>query len=154
ARRGFISRFPASRFIMGQMRLTQLLADELRREFAHEPERHGRLRQLLPQEFQERVLPIPDFFLAARGAYLPEEEAACREEMLEQEASYRRAIDGAPACILFVDATEGTVFDANHVAERLLGYSREELRGRPFQQVHPPGERGRAAELWRAAIER
>jgi PAS domain S-box-containing protein len=154
ARRGFISRFPASRFIMGQMRLIQLIADELRREFAQEPERHTRLRALLAQEFQERVLHITDFFVAAREEELREQEAAYREEMLEQEASYQRAIDGAPACILFVDAAEGTVFHANHVAERLLGYSREELRGRPFQQVLPPAERGRAAELWRSAIER
>src|SRR5436309_11191252 len=125
-RQGFISRFPASRFLAAQIRFTQLLAEDIKREFAHDPAQADRLRQLLAQEFQERVLHITDFFVAAREEELREQEAAYREEMLEQEASYRRAIDGAPACILFVDATEGTLFDANQVAERLLGYSHDE----------------------------
>jgi PAS domain S-box-containing protein len=154
ARRGFISRFPASRFLMSQMRFTQLVADELRRELAHEPERHRLLRQLLAQEFQERVLHITDFFVQGREDDLREQEAAYRGEMLEQEASYRRAIDGAPACILMVDAVEGTLFDANHVAERMLAITREELRGRSFLELHPAAERSRASALWHAAIER
>src|SRR5690349_11088077 len=66
ARRGFISRFPASRFLMSQMRFTQLVADEPRRELAHGPKRHSLLRQLLAQEFQERVLHITDFFVQGR----------------------------------------------------------------------------------------
>jgi PAS domain S-box-containing protein len=153
-RRGFISRNPASRFLSAQMRFTQMLAEDIRREFAHDPARADQLRQLLGQEFQERVLHITDFFVQAREDELREQEAAYREKLLEQEASYKRAVDGAPACILWVDATQGTLLDANHVAERLIGYTREELRGLPFQQVHPPPERARAAGLWRAAIER
>jgi PAS domain S-box-containing protein len=154
ARRGFISRFPASRFLMSQMRFTQLVADDLRRELAHDPERHRLLRQLLAQEFQERVLHITDFFVQGREDALREQEATYRNEILEQEASYRRAIDGAPACILMVDAVEGTLFDANHVAERMLGVTREELRGRSFLELHPSPERTRASALWHAAIER
>jgi PAS domain S-box-containing protein len=153
-RRGFIAQFPASRFLAGQMRFTQLLVEDIRREFAHDPPRADRLRQLLGQEFQERVLHVTDFFVQAREEELREQEAAYREELLEQEASYRRAIDGAPACILMVDATDGTLLDVNHVAERLLGYSREDLRSRPFQEVHPAPERPRAVALWRAALER
>ena len=153
-RRGFIARFPASRFLASQMRLTQLLSEDIRREFARDPPHADRLRQLLGQEFQERVLHITDFFVQAREEQLREQEAAYREELLEQEASYRRAIDAAPACILMIDATEGTLFDINHVAERLLGYSREELRGRHFQEVHPSPERPRAVALWRAALDR
>src|SRR5438876_1328134 len=153
-RQGFISRFPASRFLAAQIRFTQLLAEDIKREFAHDPAQADRLRQLLTQEFQERVLHITDFFVQAREDELRRQEAAYREELLEQEASYRRAIDGAPACILFVDAAAGTLFDINHVAERMLGYGREELRGRPFQDLHPPGERPRASALWRSALER
>jgi PAS domain S-box-containing protein len=153
-RRGFIARFPASRFLAGQMRFTQLLVEDLRREYAREPARGDRLRQLLSQEFQERVLHVTDFFVQAREEQLREQEAAYREELLEQEASYRRAIDAAPACILMVDATEGTLLDVNHVAERLLGYAREDLRGRAFQEVHPASERARAVTLWRAALDR
>ena len=141
-RRGFISHFPASRFLASQMRLTQLLAEELRREYAHDPERLGPLLRLLVQEIQERVLHITDFFVQGR-----------EEELLEQEASYRRAIDHSPACILMVDAARGTLFGANHVAEQLLGYAREELTGRPFQELHPVVERTRAADLWKNALE-
>ncbi len=143
SRRGFIAQFPASRFLTAQMRFVHLLADDLRRQYAHDPERLHLLLRLLVQEFQERVLHITDFFVQSR-----------EEEILEQEASYRRAIDRSPACILTVDAAEGIVLDANHVAERLLGYAREELAGHSFQEIHPPSERDRAAVLWRTALER
>jgi PAS domain S-box-containing protein len=143
ASRGFIARFPASRFLAGQMRLTQLLGEAIQREHARDPERGLRLVRLLAQEFQERVLHITDFFVQAR-----------ENELLEQEASYRRAIDRAPACILMVDALEGTVFDANHIAERLLGFTREELVGRRFTKLHLSADRARAEVLWRQALER
>ncbi|HYV56383.1 MAG TPA: ATP-binding protein [Candidatus Nitrosopolaris sp.] len=142
-RRGFIARFPASRFLAVQMRFTQLLAEALERECAHDGERAAPLLRLLSQEFQERILHITDFFVQGR-----------EEELLEQEASYRRATDRAPACILWVDASGGAVLDANHVAERLLGYSRGELAGFPLRELHPERERPRAEALWRMAIER
>jgi PAS domain S-box-containing protein len=154
-RRGFIGRFPASRFLTGQMRFVQLLSEDLARELANDPATPELLR-LLTQEFEERVLHITDFFVQAREEELTEQDRKAREataELLEQEASYRRAIDGAPACILMVDAVGGALIDANRVAERLLGYSREELGGRPFQEIHPPAERRRAAALWRSALE-
>jgi PAS domain S-box-containing protein len=154
SRRGFISRFPASRFLAAQMRFVHLLLDGLPQAYPDDPQRAEALRRLLIQEFQERVLHITDFFVQGREELLREQEAAYREELLEQEASYRRAIDGAPACILRVDAADATLLDVNQVAERLLGYTREELRGHPFDELHPPAERPRAAALWQAAIER
>jgi len=141
-RRGFIARFPASRFLAVQMRFTQLLAEALEREYAHDGERAAPLVRLLAQELQERILHITDFFVQGR-----------EEELLEQEASYRRAIDRAPACILWVDAN-GAVLDGNNVAERLLGYTRAELAGLPLRELHPARERPRAEALWRTAIER
>lgn len=143
ASRGFIGRFPASRFLVGQMRLTELFAEEIQREHTDDVEYGFRILRLLAQEFQERVLHITDFFVQAR-----------EHELLEQEASYRRAIDRAPACILMVDAVEGTVFDANHIAERLLGFTREELVGRRFEKLHLAADRARAEVLWRTALER
>jgi PAS domain S-box-containing protein len=142
SRRGFIAQFPASRFLAAQMAFVQLLADDVRAEHAADPAHADELTRLLRQEFQERVLHITDFFVQAR-----------EEEILEQEASYRRGIDRAPACILMVDAAAGTIFDANHVAERLLGWSREELDGRLLEDLHPKAERSRVAALWRAALE-
>jgi len=140
-RRGFISQFPASRFLAAQMRFVQHLAEELHRRHANDPARAATLLRLLEQEFQERVLHITDFFVEAR-----------EQELLEQEANHRRAIDRAPACILRVDASDGTVSDANQVAERLLGLTRGELIGRPFIELHPPVERLRATALWQAAL--
>jgi PAS domain S-box-containing protein len=143
SRRGFIAQFPASRFLVSQMRFVELLGDELRREYAHDPERAALLLALLQQEFQERVLHITDFFVQGR-----------EEELLEQEASYRRAIDRAPSCILQVDAGRGTILDVNHVAERLLGRGRDALVGRPILEVHPPAERARVTALLQTAIGR
>src|SRR4029453_10040181 len=86
-RRGFIAQFPASRFLASQMRFVQLLAEDLQREYANDPQRARALTALLEQEFALRILHITDFFVEAR------------EDMLrDQEASYRRAIDHAPAC--------------------------------------------------------
>jgi PAS domain-containing protein len=110
ARRGFISRFPASRLLVAQMRFIQRLQDGLREEYAADPAHAHELSELLAQEFRARVLHITDFFVEAR-----------EEEMLAQEASYRRAIDRAPACILMADAREGRIFDASQLAEELLG---------------------------------
>ena len=142
-RRGFIGRFPASRFLAAQMRFVDHLTEDLRREYAGEPERMADLLALLRQEFQARVLHITDFFVEAR-----------EEELLEQEASYRRAIDHAPACILMVDAASGVVFGANQVAERLLGCGRAILVGRTLGELHPHSDRARAAALWQMALDR
>jgi PAS domain S-box-containing protein len=143
ARRGFISHFPASRFLVSQMRLVQLLLEELRERFADEPALGNALARLLESEFGARMLHITDFFVEAR-----------EEQLLEQEASYRRAIDHAPACILSVDAAEGRIIDANGVAERLLGFPRASLVGRPLEELLPAVERSRAEALWKAARER
>ena len=142
-RRGFIGRFPASRFLAAQMRFVDHLADDIRREYAGDPQRTAELLCLLRQEFQARVLHITDFFVEAR-----------EEELLEQEASYRRAIDHAPACILMVDAASGVVFGANQVAERLLGCGRAILVGRTLGELHPHSDRARAAALWQMALDR
>jgi PAS domain-containing protein len=108
-RHGFIAQFPASRFIASQMRLAQFLESALREAYADDAERCARLGALLVQETRLRVLHITDFFVEGR-----------EDLLLEQEASYRRAIDHAPAGILRTDTLEGRVVDANTVAERLL----------------------------------
>ena len=141
ARRGFISHFPASRFLVSQMRFVQHLTDELRRAFVADPDRADELVALLAQEFMARMLHITDFFVEAR-----------EQDILAQEAAYRRAIEQAPAAILMADAREGRIFDANRIAERLLGQSRAALTGRRLAELHPTNERERADALWRQAI--
>jgi len=141
ARRGFISHFPASRLLVAQMRFIQHLQDGLRAEYAADPVHAHELSELLAQEFRARVLHITDFFVEAR-----------EEDMLAQEASYRRAIDRAPACILMADAREGRIFDASQLAEELLGEPRAALAGRLLHDLMPLAERPRAEALWRTAV--
>jgi len=143
SRHGIIAQFPASRFLAAQMRLVQLLTTELERTYARDPLHGARLVALLVEELQVRVLHITDFFVEGR------------EELLgEQEASYRRAIDHAPAGILRTDSRDGRVLDANTVAERLLRMPREALIGRPFTELLPPTERAAGEALRQEAITR
>ena len=132
-RRGFIAQFPASRFLAAQMRLTDLLAERLRDTEGHDA---ADLCALLQQEFRVRILHITDFFVEGR-----------EEMLLEQETSYRRWLDHAPACILRADAADGRVFDVNLVAERVLGYDRRELVGKLLHELHPPTEAGTIRDL-------
>ena len=125
-RRGFIAQFPASRFLAAQMRLADLLDERL---VACHPDDGGSLRALLAQEFRIRILHITDFFVEGR-----------EELLFEQETSYRRWLDHAPACIVRADAEDGRVFDVNLVTERVLGYDRRQLVGKLLRELHPPAE--------------
>ena len=141
SRRGFISHFPASRFLASQMRFVQLLMRDVRTELADDPAQSDSLCQLLGEEFGARMLHITDFFVEGH-----------EERLLEQEASYRRAIDHAPIGILMADAADGRIFDANQAAERIMGASRAGLAGRRLDELYPPAERVRAETLWRGAL--
>lgn len=137
ARRGFISKFPASRFLSGQMKAFQLMGNAIRRRYADDQPRRAELLALFAQEFEERILHITDFFVEAR-----------EEQLREQEATYRRSIDSAPAAIFRVDYDTGAVLAANYVAEQSLEYASEELRGMTTWDLHPPEERQAALALW------
>jgi PAS domain S-box-containing protein len=137
ARRGFISKFPASRFLSGQIKVFQLMGNAIRRRYADDQPRRAQLLALLAQEFEERLLHITDFFVEAR-----------EEQLREQEATYRRSIDSAPAAIFKIDSETGAVLAANFVAEQSLEFPSEELRGMTAWDLHPPGERQAAIELW------
>lgn len=127
ARSGFIAQFPASRFLSAQMRVTHLLRAHLRA--TEPPDRAAVLIDLLDQEFRKRMLHITDFFVEGRESLL-----------LEQETSYRRWLDHAPACIIRADAADGRVFDVNIVGQNMLGYDRREVVGRLLRDLHPPVE--------------
>jgi PAS domain S-box-containing protein len=127
-RRGFIAQFPASRFLTSQMRLVRMLTDGLREDPGGDL--GDRLARLLDQEFDVRLLHITDFFVEGR-----------EELLLEQETTYRRWLDLAPACIVRADVADGRVSDINTVGERLLGLDRRVLVGRYLHELHPPGER-------------
>jgi PAS domain S-box-containing protein len=137
ARRGFISKFPASRFLSGQIKIFQLMGDHLRLRFAANRPHRAELLALFEQECDERILHITDFFVEAR-----------EEQLREQEATYRRSIDNAPAAIFKIGWEDGAVLSANVVAEQSLGHSSEELRGMRCWDLHPQTERDAATRLW------
>jgi len=137
ARQGFISKFPASRFLSGQMKVFQLMGNAIRRRYADDQPRRKELLALLAQEFEERILHITDFFVEAR-----------EEQLREQEATYRRSIDSAPAAIFKIDSDTGALLAANFVAEQRLEYPSEELRGMKAWDLHPADERLAAIALW------
>ncbi len=137
ARRGFISKWPASRFLSGQIKTFQLFGDHLRRRYADDRAHRAELMTLFEQECDERILHITDFFVAAR-----------EEQLREQEATYRRSIDNAPAAIFRIGWDDGTITGANFVAEQLLGYSSAELHKMRIVDLHPAGDRDEAQRLW------
>jgi len=137
ARRGFISKFPASRFLSGQIKMFQILAEHLRARYADDRPHRAELLALFEQECDERILHITDFFVEAR-----------EEQLREQEATYRRSIDNAPAAIFRIGWDDGAILSANIVAEQSLGHSTEELRAMHSWDLHPADERDAARRLW------
>lgn len=137
ARDAFISGFPASRFLSGQMLLTQVLMRHLRAAYQDDLAKLALLAELLHQEVNERMLNISDFFVEAR-----------EDELREQEASYQKSIDNAPAVIFRLEQDLGTILDANGVAERTLEYSRAEMIGMRIWDLLPVDERGKATKLF------
>jgi len=140
AHRAFISQFPPSRFLSGQIRMWQILLAHLDAAYQRDPEKREALRALFQQEVQERILHISDFFVEAR-----------ERELREQEASYRKSIDNAPAAIFRVDHQFGTILDANIVAEKLVRTPRAEMIGTRLCDMLPRSERARAMELFEEA---
>ena len=137
ARRGFISKFPASRFISGQIKVFQIMGDALRTRYAGDRPRRAELLALFNQACEERILHITDFFVEAR-----------EEQLREQEATYRRSIDNAPAAIFKIAWDDAAIIGANLVAERSLGHTSEDLRAMKSWDLHPPAERDAALRLW------
>ena len=95
------------------------------------------LINLLDQEFSERILHITDFFVEAR-------EEALRDE----EESHRKAVDNSPAPIFSISCHDGAILRANREAEKMTGFSREQLEGRPIWELHPLDEREEVRQLY------
>jgi PAS domain S-box-containing protein len=136
ARLGFISHFPPSRFLSGQMKVRLFIVERLREAYAKDRKRLVELLTLLDQEFYERLLHITDFFVEAR-----------EEALSDQEESHRKGVDNAPAPIFKIGCRNGAILRANREAEKVTGYSREELVGRPIWELHPPEEQEQLRQL-------
>lgn len=143
ARHGFISHFPASRFLSGQMKIYQILENYVRAAYRDDLDKRDVLLRLFRQEFQERILHVTDLFVEAR-----------EQELREQEASYRQATDNAPAAIFKVDNECGRILDASKVAERLVGYSRDDMTSMCIWDLIPSAERTRAIRVFEESRQR
>ncbi len=102
------------------------------------------------------ISPVPDSTGAISGISkiardmteqrrLLEREESARAEALA-ERKFRRLIEDAPDAILQVDA-DGKILLANRTAERMFGYSREELLGIGVDSLVPDAVRPRHAEF-------
>ncbi len=135
ARRGFISHFPASRFLCSQMKLQQIMTDYLIQDVGdaeHGPE----LLALCQQEFYERILHVTDFFVEGR-----------EDDLRQQEASYRQAVDNAPAAIFRVDRDYCAILGASLVAERLIGLTADQMNGMKIWDLMPLEDRPRVVRV-------
>ena len=140
---GFISHFPASRFLASQMKIRLLIVERLRHAYAKDRKKLVALLTLLDQEFYERILHITDFFVEAR-------EEALRDE----EERHRKAVDYSPAPIFQISGQDGTVQHANREAEKATGMSQAELTGRAIWNLHPVEERDHVRQLYDGTLKR
>jgi PAS domain S-box-containing protein len=114
-----------------------VLEEHVQVGYAADPAKRAALLALLHQEFQERILLVTDLFVEAR-----------EDELREQEDSYRQATDNAPAAIFQVDHDGGRIFGASKVAEKILGYRRDQIVGMRIWDLIPSDERSRAIRLF------
>jgi PAS domain S-box-containing protein len=118
--------------------------DRSRKEREDELHRHiGVLRQ------QGDVLQSCSLELQAERARLTAEvlERLQSEAALQRlEEQMRRVIEATPHAIVMVDL-QGRMMLVNSEMERLLGYSRDELLGKPVELLVPPQVRGRHPDL-------
>ena len=141
ARQGFISLFPASRFLASQMKIRLLIIERLREAYAKNRKKSVELLTLLDQEFHERILHITDFFVEAR-------EEALRDE----EERHRKVVDYSPAPIFQISGRDGTIQQANKEAEKVTRMSQTELAGKAIWDLHPPEEREQVRQLYHETL--
>jgi PAS domain S-box-containing protein len=90
----------------------------------------------------KRILPEEDSSNDAELARRRVEEA-----LRESEERLRLLTDSAREYAIITVGPDGNVVEWNAGAERLLGYRRDEVLGRPCDRFYPPRDAGRAAEV-------
>ena len=89
----------------------------------------------------KRILPAGDGSKDVESAQLRIEEA-----LRASEERLRLLIDGAREYAIITLGPDGNVVEWNAGAERLLGYRRDEVLGRPCDRFHPPQDAGLPAK--------
>ena len=136
ARHGFISHFPASRFLAGQMKLKQILDARIRSAYAADTSKRDQLLALLEQDFNERIMHVTDFFVAGR-----------EDELLQQEDTYRKWLYQLPAGTFTLAEDSAVILEANLVGEKMVRFSRDQLLQMTIWDLIPFVEHARIKQL-------
>ncbi len=108
------------------------------------------LLSLYPHEYILRgLLVFLGLAVALESTVLWQARARSRRALEESEARYRALFEAAPAGV-FLELLDGTVVECNERAAQMLGYTREELRGKNAAELVPP----EIAETFPTLIER
>ncbi len=91
-------------------------------------------------------------------AQLTEDVGRMVEDLARQQAAlsdsverHRRLLEGAYDAILTADPETGRILEANRMFCRLFGYQPEEIHDLTLSDLHPPDERARLMEAYKAA---
>ncbi len=76
-------------------------------------------------------------------------EAALRQA----EEKYRKLVESAGDAIIAVDAETGIILDANQMAEKILGRSRDQIIGLDQTEIQPQARREQYTEIFKQHIE-
>ena len=105
----------------------------------------------------EKLFTVPSSVsLAAASAAAPQRDSSGRElaeALRESEERYQMLLDGVQNYAIFMMDTEGRILSWNAGAERIKGYSSDQIIGHNFSCFFPPEDikRGRPEEVLRRA---
>lgn len=74
------------------------------------------------------------------------------QKRAQAEVRYRDLYEKTPSMLFSVDAATGTVIQCNQVAAQELGYSKEEIIGRPVLEIYHPDSREAAQRALKAFL--
>ena len=115
----------------------------------------GRLRlddpasRVLPNEAQVHIIE-----LMLRHVALSLDELELERQVARSEARYQDLYENAKYSIIVVDTENGRILDANREAERLTGYERGELIGKPIWETRAEEHQETARRHWLKTLQR
>ena len=96
--------------------------------------------------FSDRHLRV--FNLLANQTAVAIENARLYSAMAESEGRFRALFERTLDGLVLIDLPDGVVLDANPAFQKTLGYSLEEMRGKPIWELHPGELRDRVRRRW------
>ena len=98
-------------------------------------------------EEKNRRLEEAEKMLLKHAVVLEQRVEQGNQALLETELRYRELFNLANDAILTIDATTGEILDANQQAERVTGYTFEELTSMNERDLYPPDEMDKVKEF-------